>query len=96
MKSELTYYFIHLSFVVSYEKLKLKLHEHELVQMWRGQYLCDGCGKRGSNWSFYCKACDFDLHPECALKNDEKVEGECSKEVEATDEGFAKDDEIKG
>ena len=55
------------------QKLKLKLHEHELVKTWRTTaYRCDGCNKPGSNWSFYCYECKFDLHPDCALKNREE------------------------
>ena len=77
------------------EKLKLELHEHELVKSRRNGYYCDGCDKPGSNWSFHCEECDFDLHPDCALKNDENAEGEDGK-VEAIDEkgeAKAKDDE---
>lgn len=77
------------------EKLKLELHEHELVKSRRNGYFCDGCDKPGSNWSFYCKECDFDLHPECALKNDDKANEE-DKKLEATveeDKAEAKDDE---
>jgi len=61
------------------EKLKLEIHEHELVKVQRRDYGCDGCGKPGQKWSFYCDACDFDLHPECALKNPEKAEGDDGK-----------------
>ncbi|GAB4839790.1 hypothetical protein Ancab_020500 [Ancistrocladus abbreviatus] len=54
------------------EKLKHELHEHELVRLRRhGGYRCDACNKPGHDWSFCCKSCDFDLHPKCALKEDE-------------------------
>ncbi|XP_057813851.2 probable nucleoredoxin 1 [Cryptomeria japonica] len=45
------------------------LHEHPLNLMQRKDYNCDGCQEEGSGWSFYCKGCDFDLHPDCALKD---------------------------
>ncbi|KAJ8422057.1 hypothetical protein Cgig2_033670 [Carnegiea gigantea] len=60
--------------------------------------LCGENYEKGCHWSFRCKACNFDLHPKCALKNTEKAElGEGSK-VKATDEegkAKAKDDESK-
>ncbi|CAN6676133.1 unnamed protein product [Malus baccata var. baccata] len=57
------------------EKLKSALHEkHELVLSKRTAFVCDGCGKPGVGWSFYCKECDFDLHPKCALEGDKKTE----------------------
>ncbi|KAM1082570.1 hypothetical protein EV1_020944 [Malus domestica] len=57
------------------EKLKSALHEkHELVLWKRTAFVCDGCGKPGVVWSFYCKECDFDLHPKCALEGDKKTE----------------------
>lgn len=48
------------------EKIRHKDHSHVLWKVKRG-YVCDGCGKSGRGWSFYCKKCDFDLHPDCAL-----------------------------
>ncbi|EEF37006.1 nucleoredoxin, putative [Ricinus communis] len=57
------------------EKVRHELHpEHELVRMKRNGYGCDGCKEAGSGWSFYCKKCDFDLHPKCALKKEENGE----------------------
>ncbi|KAM1170790.1 hypothetical protein ACFX13_021538 [Malus domestica] len=57
------------------EKLKSALHEkHELVLSKRTAFVCDGCGKPGVVWSFYCKECDFNLHPKCALEGDKKIE----------------------
>ncbi|KAG6474558.1 hypothetical protein ZIOFF_068496 [Zingiber officinale] len=57
------------------ERLKHKLHEeHELVKCRRRSYTCDGCTERGIDWSFYCDACDFDLHPKCALDDDTDME----------------------
>lgn len=51
------------------EKVKYALHEeHELVLSRRASYGCDGCQESGAGWSYYCKECDFDLHPKCALK----------------------------
>ncbi|KAM0952493.1 putative protein-disulfide reductase [Dioscorea sansibarensis] len=53
--------------------LKHPLHEeHELVLTRRRRYNCDGCEDGGQGWSFYCEACDFDLHPKCALKDAEE------------------------
>ncbi|KAI7979135.1 putative nucleoredoxin 1 [Camellia lanceoleosa] len=60
------------------EKLKHELHvEHELTRIRRSGYVCNGCREMGHGWSFYCKVCDFDLHPKCALmKDDPKENGE--------------------
>ncbi|KAH7511063.1 hypothetical protein FEM48_ZijujUnG0051600 [Ziziphus jujuba var. spinosa] len=56
------------------EKLKHESHaEHELLLTRRNQYNCDGCDEMGYTWSYYCENCDFDLHPKCALKNDEET-----------------------
>ncbi|KAJ6771477.1 THIOREDOXIN [Salix koriyanagi] len=63
------------------EKVKHELHsEHELIRTKRSSYNCDGCGETGYSWSFYCKECDFDLHPKCALKEDEDTGTEKGKE----------------
>ncbi|KAG2707569.1 hypothetical protein I3760_05G153200 [Carya illinoinensis] len=64
------------------EKLKHELHsKHELTKTRRNSYCCDGCGQMGSGFSFYCKECDFDLHPKCALKKDEETkDGEKAKD----------------
>ncbi|KAL0912599.1 hypothetical protein M5K25_018581 [Dendrobium thyrsiflorum] len=62
------------------EKIRHKEHSHVL---WKGrrEYICDGCGKSGRYWSFYCKKCDFDLHPDCALNADhDKVDSEDEKD----------------
>nr|XP_048333909.1 probable nucleoredoxin 1 isoform X1 [Ziziphus jujuba var. spinosa] len=59
------------------EKVKHKLHaEHELLLTRRDAYNCDGCEETGYTWSYSCKNCDFDLHPNCALKNDEETEND--------------------
>ncbi|KAM1082580.1 hypothetical protein EV1_020950 [Malus domestica] len=51
------------------EKVKSILHaEHELIRVLHHDYVC-WCREPGSGWSFYCKDCDFDLHPRCALGN---------------------------
>nr|XP_043606597.1 probable nucleoredoxin 1 [Erigeron canadensis] len=45
------------------------LHEeHELVLTRSQVYTCDGCDKEGTVWAYNCADCNFDLHPECALK----------------------------
>ncbi|KAG0469532.1 hypothetical protein HPP92_016232 [Vanilla planifolia] len=47
-------------------------------------YICDGCEKTGDDFSFYCRRCDFDLHPHCALEDGyEVVDSEKEDEVEA-------------
>lgn len=57
------------------KKVTLALHEeHELVLTRRTIYKCDGCEEDGRVWSFNCEECNFDLHPNCALK-DEKQTG---------------------
>ncbi|KAJ6981406.1 nucleoredoxin 1 [Populus alba x Populus x berolinensis] len=59
------------------EKVKHELHtEHELIRAKRKACICKGCRETGYSWSFYCKECDFDLHPKCALKEDEKNSNE--------------------
>ncbi|KAI4339329.1 hypothetical protein MLD38_024285 [Melastoma candidum] len=45
--------------------------EHELVLTKRMMFTCDGCQEDGQVWSYYCEECDFDLHPKCALKDEE-------------------------
>ncbi|GAV61029.1 C1_3 domain-containing protein/Thioredoxin_8 domain-containing protein [Cephalotus follicularis] len=52
------------------DKVKHELHvEHELIlTQRRNAFICNGCRVMGHGWSFYCKHCDFDLHPKCALK----------------------------
>ncbi|KAH7511069.1 hypothetical protein FEM48_ZijujUnG0052200 [Ziziphus jujuba var. spinosa] len=59
------------------EKVKHNLHaEHELLLTRRDSYNCDGCRETGYAWSYLCKNCDFDLHPNCALKNDEETDSD--------------------
>ncbi|XP_034908653.1 probable nucleoredoxin 1 [Populus alba] len=63
------------------EKVKHELHtEHELIRTKRKTYICNGCRETGYSWSFYCKQCDFDLHPKCALKEDDDAGTEKGKE----------------
>ncbi|CAK9313922.1 unnamed protein product [Citrullus colocynthis] len=72
------------------EKLRHELHdEHELVLTRHRSYVCDGCNEMGSGRSFYCKECDFDLHPKCALKNDEEAKEE-GKEGWICEEGVCR------
>ncbi|XP_020595221.1 serine/threonine-protein phosphatase 4 regulatory subunit 2-like [Phalaenopsis equestris] len=64
---------------------KIRHEEHSHV-LWKSkrEYICDSCGKRGRHWSFYCKQCDFDLHPDCALDaRHEVVDSEEEEEEEA-------------
>ncbi|PIA61944.1 hypothetical protein AQUCO_00200143v1 [Aquilegia coerulea] len=70
------------------EKVKHALHEmHELVLSRRKAYNCDGCEELGTEWSFYCKECDFDLHPKCALLEGNKE----TKDEEKNCEGISSD-----
>ncbi|KAF3431258.1 hypothetical protein FNV43_RR25988 [Rhamnella rubrinervis] len=76
------------------EKVKHESHiEHELVLTRRGGYSCDGCGEAGCNWSFYCDECDFDLHPNCALKNNEETKDDQKAEQGYVCDGETKDDQ---
>ncbi|XP_023007756.1 probable nucleoredoxin 1 [Cucurbita maxima] len=51
------------------QNVKHVLHEGHLLSLTsRKGYVCDGCEKEGRVWSYCCKRCDFDLHPECALE----------------------------
>ncbi|XP_039160723.1 probable nucleoredoxin 1 isoform X1 [Eucalyptus grandis] len=69
------------------EKLKHPLHEkHELVPAQRRRYNCDGCGKAGEGWSYYCEECDFDLHPKCAVKEEKTTKNELDEDAEAAGE----------
>ncbi|KAH7511068.1 hypothetical protein FEM48_ZijujUnG0052100 [Ziziphus jujuba var. spinosa] len=59
------------------KKVKHNLHaEHELLLTRRNAYNCNGCKEVGYTWSYLCKNCDFDLHPNCALKNDEETDND--------------------
>ncbi|XP_059075688.1 probable nucleoredoxin 1 [Cryptomeria japonica] len=58
------------------KEIQSDLHEHSLNLIQRKAYFCDGCQEEGSAWSFYCKECDFDLHPDCALKDNQSDENE--------------------
>uniref|UniRef100_A0A7N0T5R2 protein-disulfide reductase n=1 Tax=Kalanchoe fedtschenkoi TaxID=63787 RepID=A0A7N0T5R2_KALFE len=78
------------------EKVKLSLHEeHDLILTRRAVFYCDGCRKEGHVWSYYCEECDFDLHPECALKADEEAATkEEAKVEEAAHEGWVCEDGV--
>uniref|UniRef100_A0A0D6QTS7 protein-disulfide reductase n=1 Tax=Araucaria cunninghamii TaxID=56994 RepID=A0A0D6QTS7_ARACU len=65
------------------KELKHSLHNHSLVLTQRKAYGCDGCQGGGSEWSFCCKECDFDLHPDCALKEQQSEINE--KQEQAND-----------
>ncbi|WOL12154.1 putative nucleoredoxin 1 [Canna indica] len=67
------------------EKIKHELHEHELVKCRRRAYACDQCNEPGSEWSFYCDDCDFDLDPKCALKYDKVMKSEDLGEAQRED-----------
>lgn len=73
------------------ETIKHELHEdHELVLTECGSYGCDGCDEIGSGRSYRCRVCDFDLHPNCALK---KANGEESGQ-NIGKEGFVCDGDV--
>lgn len=49
-----------------------KIHEeHELALIHQQVYLCSGCKEMGYGWAFFCKHCDYGLHPKCAPKQEE-------------------------
>ncbi|KAJ7953612.1 Thioredoxin, nucleoredoxin [Quillaja saponaria] len=74
------------------EKVKLTIHEHELVLTRRRLYYCDRCEEEGYTWSYYCSDCDFDLHPKCALEDTEnKVD---ANEKENSKDGWVCDGEV--
>lgn len=63
------------------EKVKHESHiEHELVLTRRSGYRCHTCSEAGCYWSFYCKECDYDLHPNCALRTDEEAKNDMKAE----------------
>ncbi|KAI6694819.1 hypothetical protein NL676_022529 [Syzygium grande] len=69
------------------EKLKHLLHEeHELVPAQRRMYICDGCNEAGEVWSYYCKECDFDLHPKCAVGEEKATKNKSDEDNEAAGE----------
>lgn len=69
------------------EKVKHTLHdEHELVLTKRQSFVCDGCDAGGQVWSFYCEECDYDLHPKCALEEDEETKVDTVTEVSNKDQ----------
>lgn len=84
------------------EKVKDERHEHELVWMRPdylsdgceegGDYCCDACDEAGHIWSYHCKECNYDLHPECALKN--KGNKDNLKEEEKDKDGLVCEGEI--
>ncbi|GLJ20352.1 hypothetical protein SUGI_0369580 [Cryptomeria japonica] len=70
------------------KQTKHELHEHSLELTRRKQYMCNGCEDAGCSWSYYCQGCDFDLHPDCALK-DKHSDGNENKAGEVICEGDA-------
>ncbi|RWR79477.1 putative nucleoredoxin 1 [Cinnamomum micranthum f. kanehirae] len=83
------------------EKVKHDLHtEHELNLKRQRVYNCDGCGMEGRAWSYYCKECDFDLHPKCALEEEKKEDDERGENKDghgheaATNEGWVCDGDV--
>ncbi|XP_059316510.1 probable nucleoredoxin 1 [Lycium ferocissimum] len=46
-------------------------NEHELALLHQQVYLCSRCKQMGYGWSFFCKHCNYGLHPKCAPKQDE-------------------------
>ncbi|KAH9291533.1 hypothetical protein KI387_043278 [Taxus chinensis] len=53
------------------KEVKHGLHEHSQSLSQRQAFNCDGCDEGRSGWSFYCKECDFELHPDCAVRDDD-------------------------
>nr|GEX44055.1 probable nucleoredoxin 1 [Tanacetum cinerariifolium] len=78
-------------------KVKHDLHpEHELVLTRSQGYTCDGCDKEGKIWAYNCEDCNFDLHPDCALKetNGKDAAAEAVKEGEKANEGWVCDGDV--
>ncbi|KAK8655447.1 hypothetical protein V6N13_108022 [Hibiscus sabdariffa] len=76
------------------KNLKHELHEeHELELTRCDSYMCDRCNYPGQIWTFYCRECDFDLHPKCALEKDKETKGGAEKEGN-TKEGWVCDEEV--
>ncbi|XP_051148919.1 probable nucleoredoxin 1 [Andrographis paniculata] len=57
------------------KKSKTAAHSHELVLSKRHFFVCDGCEENGHVWSYFCETCDYDLHPKCALEEENEDEG---------------------
>lgn len=74
------------------EKVTHETHEHELVLTRRRVYYCDGCNEEGHIWSYYCRDCDFDLHPKCVLED--KGSKDDAKEEEKSKDGWVCDGEV--
>ncbi|KAL4180703.1 hypothetical protein AMTRI_Chr12g233980 [Amborella trichopoda] len=70
------------------KELKLEVHsQHPLMLISQRWYTCDGCNEGGNGWSYYCKECDYDLHPKCALKEKDKIVDSVDEvEMEKTEE----------
>ncbi|KAK9675565.1 hypothetical protein RND81_11G015600 [Saponaria officinalis] len=60
-------------------QLRHEIHEHELLKVRRDEYVCDMCDETGHSWSFYCRECDFDLHPKCAMENCDEAKDDDDK-----------------
>ena len=77
------------------KKVQHKMHAHRLELTWHCQYyVCDACVEEGKIWSFCCEACDFNLHPKCAMKEDQGGNGDAEdKDLEEGEnrkkDGFA-------
>jgi len=52
--------------------LTSNLHEHELTlqtNLYAGLgYVCEKCSGLGKTYGYHCEACQYDLHPKCALE----------------------------
>ncbi|KAI5352327.1 hypothetical protein L3X38_005218 [Prunus dulcis] len=78
------------------QKLKSAQHEeHELARARRKDYTCDGCDEpEEEGWSFYCEACNFDLHPKCALEEDKGAKSDAKQEQDPPQEGWVCDGDV--
>ncbi|CAL5366453.1 unnamed protein product [Camellia sinensis] len=76
------------------QKVKHALHnEHELVLTWRWSFICAECKEEGRKWSFRCEECDLDLHPKCALKEDNSTPMDTQQEKEFEEETEEEEEE---
>ncbi|XP_057844342.2 probable nucleoredoxin 1-2 isoform X2 [Cryptomeria japonica] len=57
----------------SAKEIDCSQHKHPLVLTRKHEFNCDGCDEEGSQWSYYCGKCDFDLHLTCALKDQQQL-----------------------
>ncbi|KAF3778864.1 putative nucleoredoxin 3, partial [Nymphaea thermarum] len=64
------------------DQVKDQKHKHLLKLDMRKAFICNGCRKEGRFWSFCCRICNFDLHPDCVMEeNETKIKKEGRNEI---------------